>query len=251
MTHWRFLNTGAQSGAWNMAFDEELAIRLRDGVDTLPVLRVYTWQPYTISIGFNQQVEDFDVGKMASAGIDIVRRPTGGRAIFHAHELTYSVVIPIGERGPRAIYRFINEALLAGLHRMGISATLTSHDDNFQKLYKDPTSIPCFSSAARSEIQYDGRKLVGSAQRRFGNVILQHGSFLLGQQHRHIVDFLNSQSENIRSIIEEDLSTRTIEAETILQRPVTFEEAAESMKQGFEEYCHIEFDTTVTADVHA
>jgi len=240
---WKYINTGFQSGSFNMKFDEELASQLTSGVGST-TLRIYGWQPSAISIGFNQKMEDFDTVKLFKAGIDIVRRPTGGKAILHAHELTYSVVMKLEDRGPREIYRFINECLLSGLKYLGIEAHLSDKDDDFKKLYQTLYSIPCFSSSAKSEIQYNGQKLVGSAQRRYGTVILQHGSLLLGPQHQKIVEFLAPHIQNSREILIDILAARTIDVETILDRRVTFHEAAAAIKQGFEDQGQIIFDNS-------
>jgi lipoate-protein ligase A len=241
---WRFLNTGFHHGAFNMEFDESLALQLKDS-SAIPILRVYGWSPYAISLGFNQNIQDFDSPKITQAGIDIIRRPTGGRAILHAHELTYSIVMKLDNRGPRDIYHFINEGLLCGLKYMGIEAQLSDQNDNFRKLYQDNSSIPCFSSSAKSEIQFEGRKLVGSAQRRYGNVILQHGSLLLGPEHRRITEYLASHIQHARDIIVNDLTTRTSDAETILGRSVLFEEAADCIRHGFEKQCNIIFEDLI------
>lgn len=245
---WRFLNTGFNTGRFNMEYDEALATQLRNGTG-VPTLRVYGWNPPAISIGFNQSIDDFDGTKLQQAGIDIVRRPTGGRAILHAHELTYSVVVRLDDRGPRAIYRFVNEGLLHGLRYLGVNAQLTDANDDFRTPYRDASSIPCFSSSAKSEIQFDGRKLVGSAQRRFGTVVLQHGSILLGPQHRRIVDFLAPHVDCMRHQLDESLSSSAIDVETIIGRPVTFDEIAACIRRGFEEACCVTFDDAVPVEM--
>jgi lipoate-protein ligase A len=248
---WKFLNTNHRGGKFNMEFDEFLAEHLQEGIG-LPTLRIYGWKPPAISIGFNQDINDFNIDKLQATGIDIVRRPTGGRAILHWHELTYSVVMPSNNEGPRAIYQFISEALLKGLQLLGIEAQLSSSNANFKTLYQSPSSIPCFASSAKSEILFDNKKLIGSAQRRFGNITLQHGSFLLGPQHRNIVDYLSQQIESSKIEIEESLLSKTIDAETILRRYVSFDEAAECIKNGFEEACDISLVTdTIFADEYS
>lgn len=240
---WEFINTGFHSGTYNMEFDEGLAHRLGEGIGS-PTLRLFGWKPYTISIGFNQQMEDFDVEAISLAGYDIVRRPTGGRAIFHAHELTYSVVMNVGERSVRDIYHYISGGLLKGLQLLGINAELSGKDERLTTPFSDSSSIPCFASTARSEIHVDGKKLVGSAQRRYGRIVLQHGSFLLGPQHKRIVDFLSPHVLDARQVIEESLTHRTTDAETILGRAVTFDEAALCVKEGFERACGMKFRAT-------
>jgi lipoate-protein ligase A len=246
---WEFMNTGFHSGTFNMEFDEALAHRLGDGTGP-PTLRLFGWNPYTISVGFNQPMEDFNHEAISRSGYDIVRRPTGGRAIFHAHELTYSVVMNVGERSVREIYHYISEGILEGLRLLGITAELSGKDDRLTTPFSDPSSIPCFASSARSEIHVDGKKLVGSAQRRYGKVVLQHGSFLLGPQHKRIVDFLSPHVLDALQVIEESLTYRTTDAETILGRTITFDEAARCVKEGFERACGMEFSTTSQNNEH-
>jgi len=231
---WEFINTGFKPAQFNMEFDESLARRLQKE-EGAQVFRLYGWSPPAISIGFNQNIEDFDIKKIGSAGMDIVRRPTGGRAILHAHELTYSIATLYGGESPRSIYRFINEALLRGLLYLGIHASLSQEETDFRKHYLEPDSVPCFSSSAKSEIHFEGKKLIGSAQRRFGSVILQHGSLLLGPDHRKIVDFLAPHLKASKKLLEETLAARTTDAESILGRSVSFEEAAAAIRRGFEE----------------
>ena len=246
---WNYIDTGFRPGKFNMEFDETMAGRLeRDG--GISTLRVYGWNPPAVSIGRHQRVEDFDAGALQRAGIDLVRRPTGGRAILHAHELTYSIAMHAGDRGPREVYRFISGGLLRGLRLLGIGAELTDRDEGLKTSPDDPQSVPCFSSFAKDEIQFGGRKLAGSAQRRYGRVVLQHGSLLLGPQHRRIVEYLSPAVGQARSFLEHDLADRTIDVESILGREIPFEECARALKTGFELACGIMFeeqDSTVTA----
>ena len=239
---WRFLNTGFHSGMFNMEFDKDLAAEFEEHHTDEAVLRFYGWKPHAISIGFHQEFEDFDLHALRAGGIDIVRRPTGGKAIFHAHELTYSVVHPLEHTSPKEIYRFIHEGLLAGLQIMGIKAELCEGDPLYRERFRDPSSVPCFSSSAKSEIQFNGRKLVGSAQRRFGKTVLQHGSLLLNSHHRRITDFLAPCLQESQGSLEEHLEKHTVDAAEILGRIVSFEEAASTMKRGFEHFLGMTFD---------
>ncbi len=231
----RTLREGMAPGAANMERDQELARRLEHG-EIGPTVRIYGWAPPAVSIGYNQDEGDFDTAALARAGIDLVRRPTGGRAILHAHEVTYCAVIPLSFGSPRSIYAMINEALLAGIRAMGIAAELNDADQDLRRAYAAPGGIPCFSTSVRSEIRSGGKKLVGSAQRRFGPVVLQHGSFLLGPQHREIARFVRGSGGGTESGIAADLAARTTEAETILGRSVTFDEASGAIASGFERF---------------
>lgn len=215
----------------------ETDVRLAEAARESPTensLRLYSWSPPAISIGYNQSFEDFDLNKLRHDGIDIVRRPTGGRAILHWHELTYNVVMDATEGGPRKVYYDINEALLRGVKLLGIDAELVESGDDAERMYKSSASIPCFSSSARSEIQYRGKKLIGSAQRRFGRVILQHGSFLLGPEHVRILDYLSPRvTPDAKAEMKSALCSRTTNAAEILGRFVSVGEAIRCVREGF------------------
>jgi lipoate-protein ligase A len=228
---WQLLQTGFLSGKLNMEIDVALAECLNEIPDS-SVFRLYGWEPPAISLGYNQDEQEFDSDKLSEAGIDLVRRPTGGRAILHWNELTYSAIVPIEGRSLKEIYRFINSGLLEGVRLMGIDATLAESDSTTEQMYKQVTSAVCFSSSAKSEIQYHDRKLIGSAQRKIGNVVLQHGSLLLGPQHLEIASMVKNISGGGISI-KEHLLEHAIDVETILGRTVTFEEASHSVQTGF------------------
>ena len=198
-----------------------------------PSVRVYGWDPWCISLGRHQSEDDIDQGRVEAAGYEIVRRPTGGRAILHAEELTYSVIMPSDGRGIMEVYRSISEALTAGLQELVPEIDIARSQPNFRKLYREAGSIPCFSSSARYEIEFAGKKLVGSAQRRIGSAVLQHGSILIGEAHLGLADFL-AVDETQRQQLRHDMRAHTITLQDILQRPVSFEEVARTVKKGFE-----------------
>ncbi len=169
---WRVLVDEPLTGAANMARDHALAAALRPGTGTL---RLYRWTPATLSLGRN---EPFTVGYREflreRPDIDVVRRPTGGRAVLHDRELTYSVVLPARALGgPRRAYRRINEALVEGLRGLGADARVAEGRS------LPPDAGPCFLEPAEGEVVVAGRKVVGSAQVRIGSAVLQHGSILL------------------------------------------------------------------------
>lgn len=249
---WRFLNTGFRRGKFNMEFDEYLAGRLLEGKGS-PTLRVFGWSPYAVSLGYHQSEDEIDLQRCAEEGIDVVRRPTGGRAILHAHEVTYSVVMPGAGRKIMDVYRHISRALVVGIRHLGVDAQLSDGSFSAHDSPMADASAVCFASTSRFEIQCDGKKLVGSAQRRYGSalsdvgeVVLQHGSVLLGPQHRRLVNLIASAQPRTREIVRLVLDRKTTEVETILQRRVSFEEAAEAIRRGFEDTCGVEFD-----NVHA
>ena len=234
---WKFVNTGLRRGAFNMEYDEYLAKRLLEGNGS-PTVRVYGWEPYAISLGYNQKEHEVDIERSRAEGIDIVRRPTGGRAILHAHELTYSVVMFTEGRSVMETYAFISKGLVTALHFLGVDAEISPGDVNFSELYKPEAATSCFASTSRYEVHYRGKKIVGSAQRRYGPVLLQHGSLLLGTQHRQLAQYMVSPRK--REIIQTVLQHRTIEVETILGRPVFFREVVEAVRKGFETAFEVE-----------
>lgn len=192
-------------------------------------------------------MDEIDVAKTSAAGIDVVRRPTGGRAILHSDELTYSVVMRVKGKNILAVYDEISRALVAGLEHLGANVAIEKSQPHFPSLYKTSSSVACFSSAGRYEIKCNGKKLVGSAQRRYAmpdgeEVVLQHGSILLGSDHKRIVDFLRMPSEDQRIALCKELNDKTTDLSTVLQRSVSYEETAESIFYGFKTAWHIEAD---------
>ena len=156
-----------------MALDHALADLLEAGTG---VLRLYGWEPHTISFGRNEPTAGrYDTEAAAREGLAFVRRPTGGRAVLHAHEVTYAVVVPLRALGGvRAAYVRINEGLVVGLSALGIRAAVSRDGPVLA-----PDAGPCFRSPAPGEVVVAGRKLVGSAQVRVGGALLQHGSIIL------------------------------------------------------------------------
>lgn len=183
------LQDGAASGSVNMDRDAALLAGHRPGDD--PVLRLYRWEPAAVTIGYNQNFSDFDEEAIRAAGYDLVRRPTGGRAILHADELTYAVIGtspgPVFGNSLHETYMKINEALLAFLADLGIAADISPGESR-----DEARGLVCFRSAGRHEVSVAGRKIIGSAQRRTGGVFLQHGSILAGPRHLELPAFLGA-----------------------------------------------------------
>jgi len=238
MPVWRFLNTGMRDGATNMALDDALLAGVGDG-SSAPTVRVFGWSPPTVSLGHSQRVGDeLDLDACRRAGVGVVNRPTGGRAVFHAGELTYSVAAPVGTeplvRTIRQTHCAIGRALVAGLSRLGVAAALdeTGTDPGVRR---GGVSPPCFVSSGRFEVVVDGRKLVGSAQRRAGRGVLQHGSLLIDSRHADIAGFLVGLSDAERGELRRSLEAQTATLEGVLRRPVSFDETARALRAGFEE----------------
>jgi lipoyl(octanoyl) transferase len=175
-------------GSRNMAVDHALLDSVKSG--GRPVLRFYLWAPACLSFGRNQHARGlYDAARLAAAGVDVVRRPTGGLAVLHDQELTYCVAAParlLG--GPREAYRAINRALVAGLQRLGVPVSVAAAG-----AAPDPrrdAAAPCFRAPAAGEVVAAGRKLVGSAQRCEQHTLLQHGSILLDGSQEAVAGLL-------------------------------------------------------------
>ena len=246
---WKFINTGYSPGALNMAYDERL-VRLVAASDLHGIVRVYGWDPPCISLGFHQDLRRVNVEKCREIGVDLVRRPTGGRAILHWDEVTYSVVRRVSGESLSEVYCSIGSALVNALRRLHPEIALARLGQQNLSLDRPTSNVPCYSGIARYEIQYRGRKIVGSAQRRYSFpseagdlnvVVLQHGSILFGPSHLRIVEFLNTENPDSILRMKTDLAERSIDLSTILGRSVTFEEVAECVKDGFESEWGIEF----------
>lgn len=173
MARWRLITDPGLKGAENMAVDEAVLRAADSAPGAAPTLRVYGWSEPTVSIGYLQKAAPF-----LSCGLPVVRRITGGRAVLHSSELTYSIVASAGDApfdgGITAAYSFISRCIIEALREAGIKA-------EFARGSAAPGGKDaCFHTPSRYEVLVDGRKLVGSSQRRFKNCFLQHGSILLG-----------------------------------------------------------------------
>jgi lipoate-protein ligase A len=183
---WRLLIDNDLPGARNMARDMAMLETVADG-EAPPTIRLYGWDPPCLSLGRHQGIEAADLEFCRAEGIDVVRRPTGGRALLHHLELTYAVIAPLNEgplpRGLQEAYRVICSALVRAVRTLGIDAELTGGEVNLQ-LPHPKTTVPCFEAPAGGEVVVGSRKLVGSAMRAHAGAILQHGAILLGWDGR-------------------------------------------------------------------
>src|SRR5438046_1852710 len=179
MAAWELIIDGTLGGAANMAVDAALLGEVERFPGGRTVVRFYGWRGPTISLGRNQKVENaLDVDYCRSNGIDIVHRPTGGRAVLHDDELTYAVISNDTASFGDTIYgnyRRVSEALCLGYNRLGVPAVLAPDTRKAEPLIHDGDP-PCFLSTSRYELMVDGRKIAGSAQRRVRRSFLQHGS---------------------------------------------------------------------------
>ncbi len=213
---WKFIDSGVNTGSYNMEFDMMLARTLKSGQ---AILRLYGWKPYCISLGANQPEDSLNIEKVINNNLDFVKRPTGGRAILHAEELTYSIIYPSNKNfSLNDLYKQVNLALRKGLVIFDAKLkdiSLEHTEPHFPSFYKEEKSAVCFAVSSKNEINYEGRKLVGSAQRNLGNVILQHGSILCGDYHKRIVDYL-ALNRNYLDEIRKEMNNKTTDLNEIL-----------------------------------
>lgn len=200
---WRFLASGLCSPAYNMAVDEAILTAHSEG-KAPPTVRFYGWQPATLSVGYFQKArEEIDFAALEREGIGFVRRPTGGRAVLHDRELTYSIIVSEQYPGiPRSVteaYRVLSVGLLHGFRRLGLDARMVQLDTGEEKAqYASLGSAACFDSPSWYELVVEGRKIAGSAQTRAKGVVLQHGSILLELDAEQLFRLLRFSSERVR-----------------------------------------------------
>lgn len=202
---WRFLDSGARTGAFNMALDEAILDEVERG-NSPPTIRIYGWNPPCISLGHSQKPErELDLDRVREYGYDVVIRPTGGRAVLHIDELTYSVIAgPDSEPwcGTQAAsYQILSQAVAQALEQEGFGLTL-DRGYPVERPQGLRAMTPCFSSTARSEVVWGDRKVVGSAQRRFRGAFLQHGSILVSEDHRKMVQCLRLDDSRRREYLD-------------------------------------------------
>ncbi len=241
MRQYRLIVDHPTSGPYNMAIDEAIMNSVGTG-DSPPTLRLYEWKPACLSLGYGQSWQDVDFDAIVAHDWDIVRRPTGGRAIFHTDELTYSLSLPPGH--PLAAgtivdsYRRISQALLAGINRLGAQTQADKRANTDQAI-----GPVCFETPSHYEITtQDGRKLIGSAQLRRRQFMLQHGTLPLYGDLAQICDALAFEGEIQRELAKANVRRRAVTlAEALGGMTVTWEMAAEAIVQGFEQTFDIKF----------
>ncbi|WP_203472666.1 lipoate--protein ligase family protein [Dissulfurispira thermophila] len=175
MTDWRLIDSGLCDAAYNMALDEAIAISVRNS-NAPPTLRFYNWRCTSVSLGSFQKIADINIEYCINNNIPVVRRPTGGRGILHGDELTYSFSARnegFFSGGLLETYHRLSLAFQSSLHRMGLKVTIKTQRESVANLTRSPL---CFKSTSYGEISLDGKKLIGSAQKRWKDGFLQQGS---------------------------------------------------------------------------
>lgn len=245
---WRFIDTGALSPALNMAIDEAI-LTIHSQGKTPPTVRFYTWNPATLSIGYFQKAEkEVDFDKLKKLGLGFVRRPTGGRAVLHDQELTYSIIVSESYPGiPNQVteaYRVLSSGLLEGFRNLGFYAEMVSlASDEEKEKYASMGSSACFDSPSWYELVVEGKKVAGSAQTRQRGTVLQHGSILLDWDVDMLFDLLNFNSERMKERMKLSFLEKAVAINLLGHRNVTLDEAKRAFFAGFEKGLNIEFIT--------
>ncbi|NSW58482.1 MAG: lipoate--protein ligase family protein [Armatimonadetes bacterium] len=233
---WRLVWSGFAPADVNMAVDETLFEQVAGG-SAPPTLRIYGWDPPGVSIGFAQDLEQgVDLEAVQRRGYGLVRRPTGGRAIIHRDEVTYSVCIRVDQLACGdsvvASYREISRGIEAGLALLGVSAGIPAgRRDSSRK----PVDLPaiCFASSLGGDMEVAGRKIVGSAQMRRSGAILQHGSIPITLAASEHLEILGKRPSDVGDA--NGLSRHAATVAEVLGRRVSFDELGRAVVSGFAE----------------
>lgn len=243
---WNFINTGSQDPYYNMAMDEALLNFVSRG-EIDPVIRFYTWNPATLSIGYFQRLQkEIDIEKVNEKGFGLVRRQTGGRGVLHDKELTYSVIVPESHPNmPSTIteaYRVISQGLLEGFKNLGFETyfAVPRSKEEREKL-KQPRSSVCFDAPSWYELVVEGRKIAGSAQTRQKGVILQHGSILQDIDIDELFDMFIFKNDRLKAKMKEPFVEKAVAINDISDTHITLSEMEKAFEEGFKTGLNIEF----------
>lgn len=244
---WRLIKDSYHTGSMNMAIDEAIMIAHREGL-VPPTIRFYQWSPPAVSLGYFQDLQkEIDVDTCKNLGIDIVRRPTGGKAVLHDKELTYSFIIKESHHLVNGsileTYKKISGGIIRGLSYLGIKAELvplreklkstSSGNETKSKISHSDIKSICFSVPSQYEVQVKGKKIVGSAQVRKREIVLQHGSLLIELEKDKLFSVFNFPSAKIREKLKTGFKATSLEE--ILKKKINFSELSEILPRGFEE----------------
>jgi lipoyl(octanoyl) transferase len=239
---WRLLYTPPSTGVWNMAVDESILEHIHRG-KSQPTLRLYAWNPPCLSLGHAQPFTDVDMERVKARGWDVVRRLTGGRAILHTDELTYSVTASADEPNLAGSvlesYNRLAQALMYAMRELDLPVEIkeeTGHANNVTD-----TNPVCFEVPSTYEITVDGKKLIGSAQARKKEGVLQHGTLPLTGDLTRICQALVFKDKTARENAAKRLLARATTVESISGLETTWETAAQAFVHGFETQLGIHF----------
>lgn len=238
---WRLIINSPGEGSWNMAVDEAI-LEFVAKKEKLPTLRLYSWNPYCLSLGHAQSVADVNLQALKDKGWGLVRRPTGGKAILHADEITYAIIAPDDELrvGGTVLesYQRLSKALLAALIILGIQADSKPKDTANRRLSINPI---CFESPSDYEITSNGNKIIGSAQARRLQGVLQHGSIPLFGDIARIAHVLNYTSLAEQKEAEKNLRLKAGTLKDITHKNISWRDISEALINGFSKELNIIF----------
>lgn len=247
---WRYLFTPELSAAMNMALDEAILTLHSEG-KVPPTVRFYTWQPATLSIGYFQKVEqEVDLDQVRARGLGFVRRPTGGRAVLHDQELTYSVVV--SEKHPKfpasviESYQVISLGLMEGFRQLGLHAEMMTDSTPGASLPSRSVargrtgSAVCFDTPSWYELLVEGKKVAGSAQTRQKGTILQHGAILLDLDADLYFDVLKFPSPAVKEKLRVSFDDKAVAINQLLEEPIGVREAEQAFLTGFQRALDVE-----------
>lgn len=229
----RFIDTGLNDAFFNMAVDEAL-LRLSNK----PVLRFYQWKPAAVSVGYFQDIKDIDLGFCKKNNIDVVRRITGGKAVFHDKELTYSFIIDEKKMPKNVIdsYKLISKGVLTALNNLSINAEFK--DDDVKKT-KTPV---CLNNPSWYEIIVDDKKIAAAAQTRKNGKLLQHGPILLNMDYKKYCSLFRNNNEQL---LEETKKRITYLNQ---YKKISQDKLKKELRKGFEKIFNVEFNISKLTD---
>lgn len=238
---WRFIDSGINNGFLNMAIDEAiLTTHLHGSVP--PTLRVYRWNSSTLSLGYFQNLErEIDQKRCSELGINIVRRLTGGRAILHQDELTYSVVVSEKYGFPKSItdsYKILCQGLIAAYRILGLEVCLIHGE-------REPFSPACFTTTSLADLTFQGRKLAGSAQFRRDSALLQHGSLPISLDTQLLFSVLKFPSNTLRDKALATFGQKVTCLTEILGSNIDWQRLKEALFKGFQQALSIKLHEDV------
>lgn len=237
---WRLLIHDKKDPYYNMAVDEAISKSVAEGL-SYPTLRFYLWEPATLSLGYFQKFEkEIDEEFCLNNNIGLVRRITGGRAVLHDDEITYSVAIPsnnpLYEKNLIESYKLIAEALAEGLKILNLNPSFS-----YKKLPNEHTSAVCFDAPSIYEITIDGKKIIGSAQKRFQNSFLQHGSIPFSIDLDKLFNCFKFESIELKERLKNSFLSKATAINFESKKPISTDEAIDAFIEGFRRILNVEF----------
>ena len=248
---WRLIEHAPAKGAWNMAVDEAILESVYEGVSP-PTLRLYAWQPACLSLGHAQPHSEANKEVLNQQGWDLVRRPTGGRAILHVDELTYAVIAhqsePRVRGGVLESYLNLSEALMEALRMLGLTPQANENRSNHKPNKPNPV---CFEVPSNYEITVNGKKLIGSAQARRKEGLLQHGALPLHGDLTRIITALRFKDTAAQADAKARLLAHATTVEHELGQPLSWETASQAFQSAFQRALNLDLQPGQLTEIEA